>query len=445
MRLTRRPLFAFRHLAVFVASCALACLATPSRAQLADSVHLRDASAHASGPTLADQLAPSFGPRAAKPCWTVFGYLPYWSSTSNIRWDLLTHLACFSVGLNASGTVSNTIGWPWNATINTAKANGVRIHLVVTSFDPTTTRNFLNSTTARNAFINNIRPLVANIDGINLDFEGAGTNGWPSLVPGFIQQLRAAMRAQVKPDFEVSIATPAVNWNSSWPLASVAAQADQLFLMGYDYYGSFSTTTGPSAPLTGGSFNITNSLNNDYAAVVTQHPKKLILGMPWYGNQWITSTNAPYSTVISHVGSVTFATAQTNVATYGRLFDLASQTPLYRWQSSGQWNQVWYDDTMSLGRKIDAATTRGLAGVGMWALGYQGSRPELWDLLEQKLVDTCPRCPADFNDDGFVDFTDFDAFVTAFEAGATGADFNADGFIDFTDFDAFVAAFEAGC
>jgi len=54
-------------------------------------------------------------------------------------------------------------------------------------------------------------------------------------------------------------------------------------------------------------------------------------------------------------------------------------------------------------------------------------------------------CRADFNADGFLDFTDFDDFVTAFEAGNASADFNADGFLDFTDFDDFVAAFEGGC
>ena len=58
----------------------------------------------------------------------------------------------------------------------------------------------------------------------------------------------------------------------------------------------------------------------------------------------------------------------------------------------------------------------------------------------------CPQsCAADFNADGFVDFTDFDAFVNAFENGNASGDFNADGFIDFTDFDAFVATFESGC
>ena len=54
-------------------------------------------------------------------------------------------------------------------------------------------------------------------------------------------------------------------------------------------------------------------------------------------------------------------------------------------------------------------------------------------------------CTPDFNRDGFLDFTDFDAFVAAFEAGTSEADFNGDGFLDFTDFDAFVGAFEAGC
>jgi len=56
-----------------------------------------------------------------------------------------------------------------------------------------------------------------------------------------------------------------------------------------------------------------------------------------------------------------------------------------------------------------------------------------------------PACDADFNADGFLDFTDFDAFVNAFESGSESSDFNGDGFLDFTDFDAFVGSFEAGC
>ena len=58
---------------------------------------------------------------------------------------------------------------------------------------------------------------------------------------------------------------------------------------------------------------------------------------------------------------------------------------------------------------------------------------------------TRPPCTADFNADGFLDFTDFDAFVVAFESGDVASDINGDGFLDVSDFDAFVDAFEAGC
>jgi hypothetical protein len=57
-------------------------------------------------------------------------------------------------------------------------------------------------------------------------------------------------------------------------------------------------------------------------------------------------------------------------------------------------------------------------------------------------------CQADFNGDGFLDFFDYDDFVSCFEgAGTPGcdADFNGDGFVDFFDYDDFVAAFEQGC
>jgi len=60
-----------------------------------------------------------------------------------------------------------------------------------------------------------------------------------------------------------------------------------------------------------------------------------------------------------------------------------------------------------------------------------------------------PSCPADFNLDGFVDFFDFDDFVSCFEGGACppgqDADFNNDNFVDFFDFDDFTLAFETGC
>ncbi len=61
----------------------------------------------------------------------------------------------------------------------------------------------------------------------------------------------------------------------------------------------------------------------------------------------------------------------------------------------------------------------------------------------------CNPCPADFNEDGFLDFFDYDDYVNCFENNicppGQNADFNGDGFVDFFDYDAYVAAFERGC
>ena len=83
-----------------------------------------------------------------------------------------------------------------------------------------------------------------------------------------------------------------------------------------------------------------------------------------------------------------------------------------------------------------------ISADGNVIVGY-GTNPsgqtEAWAVIFGNL------CGADFNGDGFLDFTDFDDFVGAFEGGSASADFNGDGFLDFTDFDDFVGAFEAGC
>lgn len=55
------------------------------------------------------------------------------------------------------------------------------------------------------------------------------------------------------------------------------------------------------------------------------------------------------------------------------------------------------------------------------------------------------HCDSDFNNDGFTDCMDYDAFVAAYEEGSLRADMDRDLFIDGFDYDAFVSVFENGC
>ncbi|QOI99967.1 MAG: hypothetical protein HRU70_05495 [Phycisphaeraceae bacterium] len=74
------------------------------------------------------------------------------------------------------------------------------------------------------------------------------------------------------------------------------------------------------------------------------------------------------------------------------------------------------------------------------------------DCLADSPGSPCDRwggCPADFNEDGFLDFFDVQSFVDCYEGTGcppdTSADFNDDLFVDFFDFESFSEAFDLGC
>ena len=354
-------------------------------------------------PTQPDLLGPAGVPiiplqvqrQVSGPCATIFGYLPYWESAANIHWNVLTHVACFSVEVSATGSITSLHGWPWTSTINTAHAHGVKVILVATCFDPNSISTLINNATYKATFFANMKNqmLLGSADGLNIDFEGTGT--WRSQINAFMADLTAYMHVQI-PDSEVTFAGPALA--SGWDLVGLAQSCDGIFIMGYAFWGSWSSTSGPCAPLTGGSTNITNTVVSQYYPVTQVMPEKLILGVPYYGGHWTTTTSAARSTVVSWVGSTRFSNDQPNSQTYGRLWETASQTPWYVYQVSGTWHQVWYDDSQSLGLKWQLAQDRGLQGVGMWALNYDGTRTELWNELQTRFVNNCCAIPADTYD-----------------------------------------------
>jgi hypothetical protein len=84
-------------------------------------------------------------------------------------------------------------------------------------------------------------------------------------------------------------------------------------------------------------------------------------------------------------------------------------------------------------------------GSGTVATDLTGHGNDAMFVGDASRVAAHPCCPGDYNNDGFLDFFDFNEFVDDFEAGRIAADFNADGFLDFFDFNDFVLAFETGC
>src|SRR6266550_3156718 len=105
----------------------------------------------------------------------------------------------------------------------------------------------------------------------------------------------------------------------------------------------------------------------------------IAMGVPYYGYEWPTRSLAAGATTTGAGTSVLFDSVFTKFATYGRIWDTASQTPWYAYAAAGQPRQGWVEDGESLARKYRFARTRDLAGVMIWALGYDGARTEAWN------------------------------------------------------------------
>ncbi len=333
-------------------------------------------------------------PRDTGPSKTVFGYHPYWQGTKwqNYNYDLLSTIAYFSAEANGSGQLTNLHGWPATDLINKAHANGVQVVLTVTLFNKTALETLLSSSTNRQNLIKNLVYEVkrAGADGVNVDFEAFPASQKANLVT-FVKNLRSTLRDSIS-HAQVTLATPAVDWSSAWDFNALATESDGLFIMGYDYHWKGSSTTGPVAPLKGGSYNITNTVNT-YLSVTGNNADKIILGCPYYGYQWPASSGDKGANTTGSGTAVLFSTAESKALSYGKQWDSASETPWYKYQNNG-WFQAWYDDSLSLSKKYDFALSKNLGGIGMWALGYDSGYDQLWNLLKEKMgAKTAPPTP----------------------------------------------------
>ncbi|RMF54006.1 MAG: hypothetical protein D6750_00320, partial [Bacteroidetes bacterium] len=325
----------------------------------------------------------------------VMGYYPYWMGTAytSFPWNLLSTIVFFSYEVDpATGTYTNpTVINTWRTTslVPTAQSNGVEVQLCATLFGGTNLTTFLTTPAARLRCIDSLVSLIAqrNAQGVNIDFEGLPSSQRTAFV-SFMQQLRDTLNRR-RPGAKLSVALPAVDWSNAYDVSALSGICDQLFIMGYDFYWSTAPTAGPTGllhvgQLWGGRCNSRTIV--DYLASGAAR-SKLILGVPYYGFRYPTTTNTyPASTTGSGVSRL-YHQAYAEANTYGWNWDPHSRSRYFMYQSGGQWYQTWWHDSLSLAWIYRTALMQGIAGVGMWALGYDGSRTELWGALKDHFTD----------------------------------------------------------
>jgi hypothetical protein len=308
----------------------------------------------------------------------VFGFAPYWTLDDNPAFDLngLTTVAYFSVGINADGSVDTSdAGWQgFNSQdlvdlVDRAHAAGDRVVLTVTNFSQSSLDQLTSSSSAPAELAQNLLFMIRekSLDGVNLDFEGEGSGdqaGLTNLVSVVSSTLHAA-----NPNYQVTMDTYASSAGDPagfYDIPALSRVVDGFFVMAYQL--NLSATSSAESPMTSSMFS-NQEAAEQYAKVVPGD--KVILGLALFGYDWPTSDGTLGAQPQGAPATVTYA--QEVASGHPMYWDADTDTAWTSYQVGQQWHEAFFEDPNSLYMGAQLAQEDGLAGVGAWALGMDGS------------------------------------------------------------------------
>lgn len=338
----------------------------------------------------------------------VFGWYPYWDENlfNHLDYSLLSTVAYFSYKVDPRNgkpdtTEINTLK-QWNEpgliekikAVNDSNKTKKKVLLTVSLFGNDEVKRFLKNTSAGDTLIDNVIKLLDDRggNGVCIDFEGvikSQRNRYNSFIADFSQRLKSHNK-----DYQVYLTIPAVDWNESIQYDLLIPLVDRFVIMGYNYYGRTSKEAGPVAPLKSAEpwmpLNLTYSVDT---LLNTEVPKaKLILALPFYGSIWETKSGEKGSKVTKFVGSRTVDYLKSEMdkePTIKRQYDSVSHSSWYSFvvkdtmRNKRRFRQIWVDSDSAFAEKLNLINERDLAGVGIWALGYNKHYDNYWKEIER--------------------------------------------------------------
>ena len=288
-----------------------------------------------------------------------------------------TSLSIFDYHIAANGDIANTLNdltaiqETWNhrvrplATITNLTPEGFSSELI---------HQVLNNPTSRTNLVNNITYLVTNrgYGGVTIDFERVLAED-RDLFTGFLRELRDRLKPIGR---TLTIAVPAktseeIPWLMGYDYGGIGSVVDYMFIMAYDFHHAGSEP-GPTAPLP----DVQRTV--EFAIRYVPH-RKIILGVPLYGYDWII----PYSPdrvapAISNQSAVETAMRFQAPIQYSTEFE----SPFFRYtDQTGLTHEVWFEDVRSMGAKMLLIREYRLQGLGAWQLTL-GFSPGPWLLTK---------------------------------------------------------------
>lgn len=325
------------------------------------------------------------------PLYKTFGWYPNWMGTAHkaLNYKLLWGISYFGYQVNpATGGAKSTYSWQTTTLVDSAQANDCKVFLSLINLGAAANQQLLNNHAAREKLIENSIAALTRKDGkvangLVVDFEEVRQEDRDSLTT-FLLDLGKALHAEKK---ELVVTLYAVDANEVFQFEQLNTIADYYVMMGYEYSYAGSANASANTPL--------RSAGNSLEASVTSYldrkvPKEqFIVALPYYGNEWTVSDSSKGAGTIDFVLSPSYSQLG-HYDTASHHLDHLSYSQYLSTESDDKWRQLWYDDAKTLDKKQQWIKNQGLAGVGIWALGYDQGSTELWKVLRKNFGEPKP-------------------------------------------------------
>jgi spore germination protein YaaH len=322
----------------------------------------------------------------------------------------LTHLSYFSLTILGDGSLQTRTedggGEPGYAGIssesflelsNAMRAQNGAMELTLTQFNGNDISTFLASDAAQDRLLTSLDDIILAypVNGINIDIElgSSPTAAMRNNLTTFMKKLREHLNARYdKVNLSIAMYAGASKNNGLWDVPGIEPYVDYIVIMAYDFHRQSSPQAGPIAPLFGGKEFWDSDINQHVQGFVAQVPRhKLLLGIPFYGYEWETTSRDAQSHTFPDTGST---------ASISRVSELLKRkdelqveerwneealSPYLSYKEDGKTYVIYYENSRSISYKLDYVNQLDIGGIAIWALGYEGDSRELWDVINRKL------------------------------------------------------------
>lgn len=212
--------------------------------------------------------------------------------------------------------------------------------------------------------------------GVTIDFEGlrsADAAAFTAFLTDLAQQVRALDKSLY---VCVSPALTTGSYYDGYELGKIAALADKVILMAYDYEdrsmaaGASALTAAPTSPMDQVYWSLKTAV--DQVTAAGQSADKLVLGISCKNVAWKVSSTTDLTLAAAapfYISNDTLAQRLGQSGTVrGRSNTFRCPYAVYTTED-GSTCFVWYDDAESVQARIDTAKLLGITGVSVWRLG----------------------------------------------------------------------------